>query len=257
MARSILFEVGNDPFQYQNAKEFNDKELNPTLPNIISNVVKKGTKPLQTFAQSVTKKLSPGSEVSKSEPVKTDFSSSEYKGDNTLLNTSKKVVGTNTETNKASTQSPTTVLQTLTGGDKSGDHTNPNAAALRDTVTGGLSTSYNYLKNKISGGDAKPKEEQPITTASPKEQPPTTTTPPKEQPTIASTTPPVKEPGFLDQAGNYLKGIGKQAGDFYGKHSGEVNLGLGAAALGGLGYAAYKKLKNDRAAKKANARMMV
>jgi len=66
----------------------------------------------------------------------------------------------------------------------------------------------------------------------------------------------VKEPGFLDRASQYVSGIGKQAGDLYNQHSGKINLGIGAAALGGLGYAAYKKLKNDRAAKKANAKMM-
>jgi hypothetical protein len=76
------------------------------------------------------------------------------------------------------------------------------------------------------------------------------------KPSTTSTIPPVKEKGFLDKAGEYISGVGKQAGEFYGKNSGVINTGLATAALGGLGYAAYKKLKNDRAAKKANAKMM-
>jgi hypothetical protein len=80
-----------------------------------------------------------------------------------------------------------------------------------------------------------------------------TTVTPEEDRTTGS---PVKAKGFLDNAVNYVSGLGKQAGEIYGKHSGVINTGLATAALGGLGYAAYKKLKNDRAAKKANAKMM-
>ena len=65
-----------------------------------------------------------------------------------------------------------------------------------------------------------------------------------------------RQPGFLNKASEYLGNLGKQAGDIYSKHSTGINTGLATAALGGLGYAAYKKLKNDRAAKKANAKMM-
>ena len=118
------------------------------------------------------------------------------------------------------------VVKTISG-DKSLDPANPNAAATRDTVM----TAWNSLKGSSN------------------KQPDNSLPTPK-------TTEPTQEPGLLKKAGDYLSGVGKQAGEFYNQHSGKVNLGLGAAALGGLGYAAYKKLKKDRVEKKEKARML-
>ena len=66
---------------------------------------------------------------------------------------------------------------------------------------------------------------------------PKQTTPPATPTPTATTPPPTTEPSF------------------YSQHSGAINTGLATAALGGLGYAAYKRLQKSRAEKKA--RMLV
>ncbi|MFA6462413.1 MAG: hypothetical protein WCV90_09195 [Candidatus Woesearchaeota archaeon] len=78
----------------------------------------------------------------------------------------------------------------------------------------------------------------------------------------------VQEPSFLDKvtqkgkdiasdakdltskAGDMASKAGKGISDFYGKNQLGVNTALGAAAVGGLGYAAYKALKNRRKTQK-------
>jgi len=67
-------------------------------------------------------------------------------------------------------------------------------------------------------------------------------------------------PSIAQKLSNKYDVAKKATGNFLDKFTTEnpnaLKYGIGAAALGGLGYAAYKKLKNDRAAKKANAKMI-
>jgi len=134
---------------------------------------------------------------------------------------------------------------------KSTDREDAATTPIKTVIPEGKPKIYNSRENipdprgSSKGSISTDREDAAVTTSK-------TVTPEEDR----NTGSPVKEKGFLDRAGEYISGVSKQAGELYGKHSGVINTGLATAALGGLGYAAYKKLKNDRAAKKANAKML-
>jgi len=75
----------------------------------------------------------------------------------------------------------------------------------------------------------------------------TATAAPTPTPIPPAPTPPAPTPPAPKQS-SFLSGIDK--------HSGKIGTGIATAALSGLGYAAYKRLKEKREAKKAEKQTM-